>query len=515
MALPPPRSHVEEELSLPLFFFTVAASLGGFCLLLWWLAPSSVWLAQVNTSIARFAAAFLLLKLFNCFVEFFFHRYVLHKPVVPFLSRFYRQHTLHHNLTRIARRRTPGGREVPFVEELPRVENLYPITTTEQGEASFFPWYTLVVFGVITTPLLALLHWLAPTFPWFIAGYSAIATSLVFYEVFHAIEHWPFETWGRLIELPRWGWFWRKVYSFHLRHHAVIDCNEAISGFFTLPIADLVFGTWIFPKSLYLDGGEWDPAEFTSPRPCRFIRWCDEASNNIVRNRRLAAQGAPLQPVIAPNPVRHYSRLERVTHGLTHGLGLVASAASLVLLVLFSALRGDATHITTFTVFGVTLVLLYATFALYHRRDDTAWKLAVRQYAHAAVFLVIAGTATPFLLVALRGAWGWSLFGVVWGLCTAGIVLQWLFAGRWRVATVVVYLLIGVLAMVAFKPVVAGLPPGALRLGLAGALCYCVGFAFYLWQLPRFDLVPRQLFLQAGSICHLLALLLFVLPGHA
>lgn len=501
------QPHVEEELSLPLFMTVVIVSFAGFLLLLRFLAPDAVWLAQVNTTAGRFAVAFLAIKLFNCFMEFFFHRYVLHKPVVPFLSQFYRQHTLHHNLTRIARRRTPGGRDVPYVE------NIYPITTPEQREASFFPWYTLAVFGLIVTPLFVLLHWLAPGFPWFAAGYSALAASLILYEVFHAIEHWSFEKWAVLIELPRWGWFWRKVYSFHLRHHAVIDCNEAISGFFTLPVADLVFGTWIFPKTLYFDGGEWEASEFQSPRPCRFIRWCDTASENLVRNRRLAAQGAPLQPVVPPAPPREYSQFERFAHGLTHGFGLAASAASLILLVLFAGLRGDGWHLASFTVFGVTLVLLYTTFAIYHRRESTEWKLALRQYTHAAVFLLVAGTATPFLLVSMRGPWGWSLFGVVWGLCTAGVVFQLLFSGRYRAISVVAYLLLGVLAVIAIKPVVANLPAGGLWLVLAGVLCYTAGIAFYLWRLPRFDHLPRQLCFVGGSVCHLLAVLLFVLPA--
>ncbi len=282
---PAPRAHVEEEFSLLLFLFTVTATLAGLAGLLWLLAPAAVWHAQVGTSAGPFIAAFLALTLLNCFVEFFFHRYVLHKPVVPLLSRLYRQHTLHHNLTRIARRRTPGGRDVPFIE------NIYPITTKEQGEAAFFPWFTMAGFAAFVTPLLVLLQWLAPTWPWFLAGYAAIAGSLCLYEVFHAVEHWSFEKWGPLIEHPHFGWLWRKIYSFHLRHHAVIDCNEAISGFFTLPVADWTFGTFILPQSLYTDGSEWQAPEFTSPRPCAFIRWCDRQSDEIVKRRRQRAQG--------------------------------------------------------------------------------------------------------------------------------------------------------------------------------------------------------------------------------
>ena len=201
-ASPTPQDPAEEQLSLPLFFFTVAVSLAGFYFLFRWLAPQAVWQAHVAAGVWQFLAAFMAVKLGTCFVEYFFHRYVLHKPVVPLLSKFYRQHTLHHNLTRIGRKRTPGGRDVPYVE------NIYPITTPEQGEASFFPWYTLAIFGLIYTPVFALLQWLVPACPWFFAGYVSLATSLAFYEIFHAIEHWSFERWAPLIEHPRWGFFW-------------------------------------------------------------------------------------------------------------------------------------------------------------------------------------------------------------------------------------------------------------------------------------------------------------------
>ncbi len=281
---PASAAAVEEKFSLPLFLVTVAASLAGLIGLLWLLAPKSVWDAQVAFPVLPFIAAFLATHLVTCFFEYFFHRYVLHRPVVPFLSRFYKQHTLHHNLTRIGRRRTPGGREVPFVE------NIYPVTTPEQGEASFFPWYTLAVFALILTPFFALLQWLMPTWPWFFAGFGALAFALALYEIFHAIEHWSFERWAVLIEHPQLGWLGRKVYSFHLRHHAVIDCNEGISGFFTLPVFDWVFGTFILPKSLFADGSEWQASEFKSPKPYAFIRWLDKATADMVKNRRKRAR---------------------------------------------------------------------------------------------------------------------------------------------------------------------------------------------------------------------------------
>ncbi len=252
---------------------------------LWLLAPESVWVTQWAAPWWAFLTVFMGMTLFNAFFEFFLHRYILHKPVIPFLSRFYKQHTLHHSLTRITRRQTSSGRELPYVE------NIYPITQEEQHEASFFPWFTLPAFAVAVTPMFALLAWVFPAFPWFSAGYLAIAASLALYEIFHAIEHWAFEKWAPLVESKRFGWMWRHIYSFHLRHHAVIDCNEGISGFFTFPVADLVFGTWINPKTLYVDGGDWEPSDFHSPRPCAFIRWVDAWSDRVVKSRRAKARG--------------------------------------------------------------------------------------------------------------------------------------------------------------------------------------------------------------------------------
>lgn len=282
------KPKVEEEFSLSLFLLVVAVSFAAVLGLVWWLAPHSVWVAQIGSGWAKLVGTFLGVSLFNCFMEYFFHRYVLHKPVLPFLSYFYRQHTHHHSLTRITRRRTPGGLEVNFVE------NFYPIVKEEQKEASFFPWYTFLIFAACLTPMFVLLQWLVPSLPWFLGGYSALASSLLIYELFHAIEHWSFERWGPLIDHPRWGGLWRKVYSFHLRHHAVIDCNEAISGFFILPVADWVFGTCIIPGVLYKHGQTVaDEKEFLSPRPVGFIRWLDRLTDGMVKARRQrAAQGA-------------------------------------------------------------------------------------------------------------------------------------------------------------------------------------------------------------------------------
>ena len=487
----------EEPFSLLRFLLVVAVTLAALVAGVRFLAPAGVWRAQLSAGPWRWACAFAAVTLLNCFLEYFFHRYVLHKPVVPAFRHFYRAHTRHHTLTRIGRRRTPEGREIPFIE------NIYPITEPEQFESSFFPWYSLAVFALIITPALAFAQWLAPSFPWLLAGYGALTVSLALYEILHAIEHLSFDQWMPLIGHPRWGGFWKKAYGFHLRHHAVIDCNESISGFFSLPVADWVFGTCVIPPSLYADGAEWQAAQFLSPRPCRFIRWCDAASGLVVARRRERKRGAA---PVAPLPG------EGALAWVTHGLGLALSLTFLVMLVTFACLRGNVWHVVGCTAFGITVVLLYATSTLYHGMRTTRWNGLLEKCRRASVFLLIAGTYTPFLLVSLRGTWGWTLFAVIWGFCAAGVVFQLFFAGRFRAVTTFSCLIAGWLAVVALKPIVASVPHGALWLLLAGGICYTASVGLRRWKGLWYRQAVWQTFVLGGSACHLTAVLVFLLP---
>jgi hemolysin III len=155
------------------------------------------------------------------------------------------------------------------------VENLYPILEEKQYDASFFPWYSLFGFALVATPILIVFQWLLPKAPIFLGGYLAVALSLALYEILHAIEHLPLEKWQPLLDHPRFGNFWKKVYAFHLRHHADKKSNESISGFFGLPIPDFVFRTWVNPMTLYEHGKPNSEQEFSSPRPVFLIRWLD------------------------------------------------------------------------------------------------------------------------------------------------------------------------------------------------------------------------------------------------
>ncbi len=288
----------EPKFSPLLFLLTISLSLAGLCGLMALLVPG-VWHIQITAGWLPLLAVFLFAHAFNAFVEFVFHRYVLHAPLVPFLSYFYRQHTLHHALTRVAYKKGKDSGTMPCF-----VENIYPIVEEKQFEASYFPWYSLVVFSLIGCLVFVPLQLLLPGWPVMLGSLLAVAWSLTLYELIHAVEHWPQETWDRLVAHPTQGRFWRKAYAFHLRHHADIRCNEAISGFFALPLPDFVFGTYVDPETLYTHGQAVDPKEFVSPRPrFAFIRWLDRQAEQSVSRRRQRRSAAPV-PVPASEPAQ-------------------------------------------------------------------------------------------------------------------------------------------------------------------------------------------------------------------
>jgi hemolysin III len=210
-----------------------------------------------------------------------------------------------------------------------------------------------------------------------------------------------------------------------------------------------------------------------------------------------------------------YSNREELANSLTHGLGVALSIAGLVLMVVFSSRFGDAWHLVSTAIFGATLVLLYTSSTLYHSFRGERIKQVLQKIDHAAIFLLIAGSYTPFLLVTLRGPWGWSLFGVVWGLAIVGVALKFWHAGRFRLVSTLIYIGMGWLVLVAFKPLSAALPPGGLTLLVAGGLCYTGGAAFYLWKSLPYQHALWHLFVMAGSACHWAAVFFHVVPSAA
>lgn len=213
------------------------------------------------------------------------------------------------------------------------------------------------------------------------------------------------------------------------------------------------------------------------------------------------------------SPSNKYSLGEEIAHGLTHGVGIVLAIAGLCVLVTFSALYGSAVHVVASSIFGASMIVLYTASTLYHSLPMPETKRIMRVVDHASIYLLIAGTYTPFTLVTLEGAWGWSLFGVVWGLAIVGIIFKLFFTGRFDRLSVAIYVAMGWCGLVAIKPMMAALPTLGLWLLVAGGLAYTGGVIFYLLERMRYHHAIWHLFVMAGTTLHYFVILFFVIPG--
>ena len=210
--------------------------------------------------------------------------------------------------------------------------------------------------------------------------------------------------------------------------------------------------------------------------------------------------------------VNGYSIREEVAHSITHGIGLLLSLVGLAVLVVNASYYGDAWHIVSSSVYGATLVLLYSASTLYHAITVPDVKKILQKIDHAAIFLLIAGTYTPFTLVNLRGGWGWTLFGMVWSIAIAGMIMELIVRRRYKSISIGLYLGLGWLVMIAIGPVIDNVAPGGLVLLLAGGLCYSLGVIFYVWKSLLYHHAVWHLFVLAGSALHFFAVLLYVIP---
>lgn len=207
--------------------------------------------------------------------------------------------------------------------------------------------------------------------------------------------------------------------------------------------------------------------------------------------------------------------LEEIANTVTHGIGLLWSIAAFVVLLVFAILRGTAWHIAACSIYGGTLICLYSASTLYHAVVSPRLKRAFKICDHSAIYLLIAGTYTPFLLLDLRGAWGWSLLGVIWGLAVAGILFKFWFVDYCEHLSTAAYVLMGWLVLIATKPVLAHVPSPTLLWLLAGGLFYSAGVIFYVWKRLPYSHAVWHVFVLAGSTCHYFAVLRSVLEPRA
>jgi len=198
---------------------------------------------------------------------------------------------------------------------------------------------------------------------------------------------------------------------------------------------------------------------------------------------------------------------EEIFNSITHGIGTIMSIAGLVLLIVFSVIKGNVWHVVSFSIFGSTLVLLYLSSTLYHSFTKEKVKNLFARFDHAAIFLLIAGTYTPFVLTVLRGPLGWTMFGIIWALAITGVVIRSIYLTRFRKLMVGIYLGMGWMFLMAIFPMVRNLSGISLLFLFLGGAFYSFGVVFYSWRNLKYGHGIWHLFVLAGSIMHFFSVL--------
>ena len=201
---------------------------------------------------------------------------------------------------------------------------------------------------------------------------------------------------------------------------------------------------------------------------------------------------------------------EEIANSITHGVGIGLSIAALVILVVLASKRGDAWRIVSFSIYGATLILLYLSSTLYHSVVNPKIKNIFRILDHSAIYLLIAGSYTPIILTFMRGAWGWTLFGIVWGIALGGITLTILLLDKLKALLVISYVAMGLLIVIAFKPMMQMVPKGMIIWLFTGGACYILGIVFYLWKRLPYHHPIWHIFVLGGSISHFLGILFYL-----
>jgi hemolysin III len=202
-----------------------------------------------------------------------------------------------------------------------------------------------------------------------------------------------------------------------------------------------------------------------------------------------------------------FSKREEIANAITHGVGALLAISALVLLVVFSALEGTPWHVSSFTIFGSSMVVLYLMSTLYHSLTHLKAKRLFRKFDHMSIFLLIAGTYTPFCLTILRGWLGWTLFGIVWFCAIFGIVLKAFYTGKAEMLSTVLYIVMGWLVLFFIKPVYDYMSFQGFSYLLIGGACYTLGAFFFIKDKIPFYHSIWHLFVLAGSIFHFFAVL--------
>ena len=207
-----------------------------------------------------------------------------------------------------------------------------------------------------------------------------------------------------------------------------------------------------------------------------------------------------------------FSKKEELANSITHGIGALLSLSALVILIVYATLYGTVWHVVSFTIFGVTMFILYMSSTLLHSFPEGKVKDIFEIFDHSSIYFFIAGTYTPFLLVVIKGTLGWSLFGIVWGLAIAGTVFKCFFVKKYLFSSTALYVVMGWLMVFAWKPLVNNLAPQGITYLIIGGALYTLGAIFYVWRGFAYHHAVWHLFVLAASVAHFFCVLFYVLP---
>ena len=202
-----------------------------------------------------------------------------------------------------------------------------------------------------------------------------------------------------------------------------------------------------------------------------------------------------------------YSPGEELANSITHGIGFFIGIAVLLTLVIFAGLRKSAWEVVSCSIYGATFIMLYLSSTLYHSARKPEVRRVMKIIDHSAIYLLIAGTYTPYALVPLHGALGWTIFGIIWGCALVGIFFKVFFTGRFKAVSLISYLFMGWFCVIAVKPLYRELSTLGFVLFAAGGLCYTVGAVFYAWKSLKWSHAIWHLFVLAASLCHFFSIL--------
>lgn len=203
---------------------------------------------------------------------------------------------------------------------------------------------------------------------------------------------------------------------------------------------------------------------------------------------------------------RQLSTEEEIINSITHGIGALLSIVALVVLIIVAGKYGDIWHLVSFSIYGSTLILLYLSSTLYHSFSNPKIKNLFARFDHISIFLLIAGTYTPILLTSIRGIWGWTLFGIIWGMALTGAIIRSIYLHKFRKLMVAIYMVMGWMAVVAGKQIYLSLPSISLTFLVLGGVAYSIGVIFYMWRNLPYGHGIWHLFVLAGSILHFFAI---------